>query len=122
MFGKASSQRVGDISQEQYLYLTTRGRKSGRPREIEIWFTERDGCYYVIAEYDTSHWLQNLRADPDAQVRVAEKSFSARARVLTAENDAEILGEIRAFSSSKYGWGEGTVVELRPETSTKPAS
>jgi deazaflavin-dependent oxidoreductase (nitroreductase family) len=85
------------------------------PREIEIWFTEREGSFYVIAEYDTSHWLQNLRANSAVQVRVRGKSFAARARVLTAEHDAEILGAIRAFSSSKYGWGEGTVVELRPE-------
>jgi hypothetical protein len=46
---------------------------------------------------------------------VAGKSFAARARVLSAGNDAEILAEIPAFSSSKYGWGEGTVVELKPE-------
>jgi deazaflavin-dependent oxidoreductase (nitroreductase family) len=99
----------------EFLYLTTRGRKTGLPREIEIWFTERDGCFYVIAEFDTSHWLQNLRANPAVKVRAGERSFSAQARVLTAENDAKVLGEIRAVSSSKYGWGEGTVVELRPD-------
>ena len=51
------------------------------------------------------------------QVRVGERSFRAQARVLTEENDANVLSEIRAFSSSKYGWGEGTVVELRPDKS-----
>jgi hypothetical protein len=49
------------------------------------------------------------------KVRVAAKSFAARARVLSPGNDAEVLAEIRAFSSSKYGWGEGTVVEIKPE-------
>jgi len=49
------------------------------------------------------------------QVRVGERSFEAHARVLTAESDANVLAEICAFSSSKYGWGEGTVVELRPD-------
>jgi hypothetical protein len=34
--------------------------------------------------------------------------------MLTAENDAEVLREIRTFSTSKYGWGEGTVVEIKP--------
>ncbi|MBI3800677.1 MAG: nitroreductase family deazaflavin-dependent oxidoreductase [Deltaproteobacteria bacterium] len=32
-----------------YLYLTTTGRRSGQPREIEIWFTQCAGQYYVIA-------------------------------------------------------------------------
>ena len=105
------------VLQEQFLYLTTIGRTTGLAREIEIWFTERDGCFYVIAEFDASHWLQNLRANPAVQVRVGERNFNAHARVLTAENDATVLGGIRSFSNSKYGWGEGTVVELRPDQS-----
>jgi hypothetical protein len=61
--------------------------------------------------------LQNLRVNPAVQVRVGERKLSAHARVLTAETDGKVLGEIRSFSSSKYGWGEGTVVELRPDQS-----
>ena len=48
-------------------------------------------------------------------MRVGERKFGAQARVLTDESDVKVLGEIRAFSSSKYGWGEGTVVELQPD-------
>jgi hypothetical protein len=29
-----------NYSGEQFIYLTTTGRKTGRPREIEIWFVE----------------------------------------------------------------------------------
>ena len=72
--------------------------------------------FYVIAEYDTSHWVQNLRANPAVKVRLGEKSFDARARVLDPEKDAKVLAEIRKFSSRKYGWGEGTIVELRPSS------
>jgi hypothetical protein len=28
-----------------YLYLTTTGRVTGQPREIEIWFTEHGGHF-----------------------------------------------------------------------------
>jgi len=47
----------------EFLYLTTTGRRSGQPRQIEIWFTERDGRYYVIAEHlwDTQ-WVRNILA------------------------------------------------------------
>ena len=38
------------LGRHVYLYLTTKGFKSGRDHEIEIWFTELDGNYYVIAE------------------------------------------------------------------------
>ena len=70
--------------------------------------------FYVIAEYDTSHWVQNLRMNPAVKVRVGEKSLDARARILEPEKDAKVLTEIHESSSRKYGWGEGTVVELRP--------
>src|SRR5271169_2773661 len=80
-----SSSKTNSFDSEQYLYLTTRGRKSGLPREIEIWFTHRDGRFYLIAEYPTSNWLQNLQAHPDAQVRVGEKNFAARARLVSPE-------------------------------------
>jgi len=109
-----SSSKDNNFDRELYLYLTTRGRKSGRPREIEIWFTHRDRRFYLIAEYPTSNWVQNLRANPTAQVRVAGQTFSANARVVTAEAEPELHRTIAELSSKKYGWGEGTVVELTP--------
>ena len=91
-----------------------RGRKSGRAREIEIWFTQHEGCVYVIAEYDTSHWVQNVRTHPEVQVRVGGQNFAAHARVVSTESDGDLLRTVQELSQKKYGWGEGTVVELRP--------
>lgn len=109
-----SSSKNSSFEREQYLYLTTRGRKSGLPREIEIWFTHRDGRFYLIAEYPTSHWLQNLRAHPETQVRVSGEKFAARARIVSPQTEPELHRAIADLSSKKYGWGEGTVVELIP--------
>lgn len=110
----SSSSKASSRGREQYLYLTTRGRKSGRAREIEIWFTERQGRLYVIAEYPTSHWVQNLHADSAVQVRIEERSFAASARIL-GQADAHLRDEIQGLSRQKYGWGDGTVVELIPD-------
>jgi deazaflavin-dependent oxidoreductase (nitroreductase family) len=110
----SSSSKGSNFAREQYLYLTTRGRKTGQPREIEIWFTEHGGRFYLIAEYPKSHWIENLRADPAVQVRIAGQSFPARARVLDPQVYAQVRRAIEELSRRKYGWGEGTVVELRP--------
>jgi len=98
--------------------LTTRRRKSGRPREIEIWFTHRDGRLYVIAEYATSHWVQNLLAYPDVQVRVAGKRCVGRARILPVDADPELNRAVQDLSREKYGWGDGLVVEVTPSPQT----
>jgi deazaflavin-dependent oxidoreductase (nitroreductase family) len=94
-----------------YLYLTTIGRRTGEPREIEIWFTEHAGTYYVIAELgEQAQWVKNLRRDPRVTVRVEAEHFAARARVVAAETD--LAAKIRALSAAKYGWGDGLVVAL----------
>ena len=110
----SSSSKASNVAGEQYLYLITCGRKSGRPREIEVWFTEHAGRFYVIAEYDTSNWLQNLRAHPDVQVRVATEIFAARARIVSPDTDPDLHQWVCDLSRQKYGWGDGTVVELSP--------
>ena len=109
-----SSSKGSSFGGEQYLYLTTRGRNTGLPREIEIWFTQRDGRFYVIAEYPTSNWLRNLQADRHAQVRVGGESFTVYARLVDPESEPELHRAVSGLSREKYSWGDGTVVELAP--------
>lgn len=111
-----SNLKDNNLDRELYLYLTTRGRKSGLPREIEIWFTQHDGRFYLIAEYATSHWLQNLQADPSASIRVAGENISVQARVVHRETESELHQTVVDLSTKKYGWGDGAIVELRPVT------
>ena len=102
-------------SRTQYLYLTTTGRRTGRPREIEIWFTQRAGRYYLVAEHrERAQWVQNLRAAPRVAVRVGRRSFAAHARVVDAKAEPELARAVKTLSEKKYGWGNGLVVELDP--------
>jgi len=99
--------------QAEFLYLTTTGRRSGLPREIEIWFTERDGRYYVIAEHlDETRWVQNIRADARVRMRVGTVRLDARARVVEAGAEPDLAQAIQQLSEEKYGWGDGLVVEI----------
>ena len=99
----------------QYLYLTTTGRRTGRPREIEIWFTRRDDRLYLVAEHrERAQWVRNLRALPRVNVRVGKRSFPAMARVIDARSEHELARAVKALSERKYGWGNGLVVELTP--------
>lgn len=110
----SSSSKTSNLDREQYLYLTTRGRRSGLAREIEIWLTHLRGRFYVIAEYPTSNWVQNVRAQADVKVRVSGEDFGGCARVLSKEGDGELVGKVKALSVKKYGWGDGLVVEIVP--------
>jgi hypothetical protein len=42
-------------SQLQFLYLTTKGWKTGKVHEIEICFVEQNEKYYVLSEHKKKH-------------------------------------------------------------------
>jgi len=99
-----------------YLYLTTTGRRSGLPREIEIWFTEHEGSFYVIAEHrERAQWVRNIQADPRVRVRVGDRVFDATARSLSEEDEPDLVRTIKGLSDAKYGWSDGLVVEIAPQ-------
>jgi deazaflavin-dependent oxidoreductase (nitroreductase family) len=98
-----------------FLYLTTTGRVSGQPREIEIWFTERDGRFYIIAEHrERAKWVRNIKARPQVDVRVGDRQFDATARIVDENREPQLIAAVKALSDAKYGWSDGLVVELTP--------
>jgi deazaflavin-dependent oxidoreductase (nitroreductase family) len=70
--------------------LTTRGRKSGLERTVTIWFALGDGKVFLTGGSKESHWVRNLRANPDAVVQIGTTRLRGRARVVDdpAEADA----------------------------------
>lgn len=100
----------------QYLYLTTIGRHSGQPREIEIWFTQLDGKYYIISYlFEKAGWIKNVHQNPDVTFRVGTQDFHARARIVDSATEAELYSAIRRLSDAKYDWSDGLIVELIPD-------
>ena len=98
---------------DQFLYLTTTGRKTGRPREIEIWFVASGGRFYVLAEhFHAAQWVKNLMRNPRVRVRVGGRTFGASARPLDPARDADAWQTAQRLAREKYGWGDGLPVEL----------
>ena len=103
-------------SEADFLYLTTTGWRSGNPHEIEIWFTELDGRYYLVSEGgERAHWVQNVRRQPRVAFRVGRQSFQGTGRVVDSEREPELQGTVSRLSTEKYEWGDGLIVELNPD-------
>jgi deazaflavin-dependent oxidoreductase (nitroreductase family) len=97
-----------------YLYLTTTGRVTGQPREIEIWFTGHGGRFYLIAERESANWVCNIESQPQVKVRLGEAEFNAIARVVHNDSEPHIAATVKALFDAKYGWSDGLIVELTP--------
>lgn len=84
-----------------FCYLTTRGRVTGDPHEIEIWFARDGETLYLLAGGGArSDWVRNLQTQPEATVRVGDVTSGARGRVVergTAED-----GRARRLVFEKY--------------------
>ena len=67
---------------EAVCHLTTTGRTTGDPHEIEIWFSAVGRSFYLISGGgDRSDWVRNLVASPVASVRVGDLTFPVTGRV-----------------------------------------
>jgi deazaflavin-dependent oxidoreductase (nitroreductase family) len=109
------STALQSVANEQVLYLTTIGRLSGLPREIEIWFIVCRECFYLLAETgESAGWVKNIRRNPKAGVRIEELQINATARVLDRQADRELWDEVAAIADRKCGWGGGLPVEIMP--------
>jgi deazaflavin-dependent oxidoreductase (nitroreductase family) len=102
-----------------FLYLTTTGYRTGRPRQIEIWFVAAAGRYYLLAERGRrAGWVRNIMREPAVTIRVGSREapeVAARARVLDPTEDAGAWQAARRLAEAKYGWGDGLPVEITPD-------
>ena len=82
-----------DIDPElPFAYLTTTGRRSGRPHRIEIWFGYEGGSVvYLMAGGGTrSDWVANLIARPEVTIEIGDVLFTGVARVVEETDDAAL--------------------------------
>jgi len=101
----------------QFLYLTTIGRVTGLPREIEIWFVESKGKFYALAElFHNAQWVKNIERNPRVRVRLGEQEFEATARALDQGRDRDAWQVAERLAREKYGWGDGLPVEIIRDT------
>jgi len=85
---------------DDYCYLTTTGRRTGRPHRIEIWYARAGDTIYLLAGAGrSSDWVQNLVAHPTVLVEVDDDVRSARGRVIEDDAEAE---RARALVFDKY--------------------
>ena len=80
--------------------LETTGRRTGKPRQLPIWFAVRDHTVFLLAGGgDSAHWVRNLRADPRARIRIGRRWIEGTAREATGTPDEALA---RRAMAEKY--------------------
>jgi deazaflavin-dependent oxidoreductase (nitroreductase family) len=108
-----------------FAYLTTTGRRSGRPHRIEIWFGHEGGStIYLMAGGGTrSDWVANLIAAPEVTIEIGGTTFTALARVLEEAEEAAVARRLlfekyqRTYNGDLSDWRDSALpvaIEITP--------
>src|SRR5215204_5879248 len=96
-----------ELAKRSVCFLTTTGRVSGNPHEIEIWFAARDGKVYILSGgRDRSDWVKNITKTPEVRIRFDDQTFAGVGRIVAPDDPEDRIAR-EALVAKYYGWREG---------------
>lgn len=91
---------TSDLISEEFCYLTTTGRVSGNPHEIEIWFGMKGDTLYILSGGGhKSDWVMNLTKNPNVTVRIGTSRFTSTGRLVQSADEES---SARTLLADKY--------------------
>jgi hypothetical protein len=114
--------RIEAVKKSKFIYLATRGRKTGKTHIVELWFAFAEGKIYLSHEGSHTDWMRNIVKTDTVGVRIETVKFDAKA-TMVGEGSSREIGK-RALYEKYYkpaskevidDWFElSTVIELTP--------
>ncbi|WP_404351104.1 nitroreductase family deazaflavin-dependent oxidoreductase [Phycicoccus jejuensis] len=94
--------------------LTVTGRRSGLPRSTPVNLMPLEGERYLVAPRGVTEWVRNVRANPEAELRLGRRTERVRlVEVPVVERPAVLRVYLR-----RWGWEVGRFVEGLSKDST----
>ncbi len=84
--------------------LVTNGRRTGRPHDIEMWFSlVGEAVCMISGNGPSADWYRNALADPWVKMRFGSDWFAGSARPAAQGEERRAVGE--AMTRKYGGWG-----------------
>ena len=100
------------VGREREVTLTTRGRKSDKPRRVTIWISTDGKRVFIRSGAGMKRdWPQNLVAGGEGELQVGSRKVRVRPRHLTDPGEARAVSELHR---AKYG------ATVKPSTPPEP--
>ena len=88
------------LNRESLVHLTVRGRKSGQPHTVKIWFAAGNGKIYVTSARGLeADWVKNLRKNPSVALQIGATSLQGTA---VWREDVGVRSDILPLFLRKY--------------------
>jgi deazaflavin-dependent oxidoreductase (nitroreductase family) len=99
--------RLARIASKRTCRLAHRGRKSGRPFEVTIWFLVDGDTVYLTTMNMKRQWTQNVQINRDVAIRIGPETFVGEVSVVTEPSEIERVVRLlkqKYWFSRPYLW------------------
>jgi deazaflavin-dependent oxidoreductase (nitroreductase family) len=105
------------FADDDFCYLTTTGRVTGRSHTIEIWFALDGHALYMLSGGGAgADWVKNLLRQPEVSVRIRDTVYPGQARVVEGGDEDALARQIvvdkyqPGYGEDLNGWGRESLV------------
>ena len=78
------------VADEKYIYLTTKGRRTGKPHTVELWFANSGKKIYLSHEGAYTDWMKNILEDSRVEFKIGKAQFKGNARIAKSGDAFEV--------------------------------
>ena len=104
------TQDLANVAGRKLIHLTTRGRKTGKPHVVELWFAAANGNVYLSHEGQETDWMKNITKDPAITFEIGGKQFRGRGCYLQDGAEEAWVGKA-ALYEKYYGKATREIIE-----------
>ena len=114
---------LDSVRKQKLIHLTTKGRKTGKPHTVEVWFAVADGLVYLSHEGERTDWMKNIAENGQVEAKIGGLTFKGGAKMTGARASRE-RGK-KALYEKYYGAAKqeviddwfslSRVIEIKPE-------
>lgn len=94
-----ATRALARLAGEKTVRLTTRGRKTGAPRVVTIWFVTEGATIGLGTLNEDRHWVKNARANPAVELEIGGIRFQGR---FADNRDPGMHDGVRRAMARKY--------------------
>ena len=99
-----------EVAPERLVHLTTRGRRTGHPHTVELWFAVSGGKVYLSHEGEETDWMKNIMKDSRVSFEIGGRDFTGKARYLKDHSEEAELAKTVLYEKY-YGKEAREVIE-----------
>jgi len=103
-------EELKEVASEKFIHLTSRGRNTGKPHKVELWFAISGTRVYLSHEGRDTDWMKNIKNNSKVAFEIGGKHFAGNAHLLNDGPEDAWTGKV-ALYEKYYGKAAKEIIE-----------